>query len=81
MEYRQMVFENSVLWKIFGPKREEVTTNLKKLHNAELHLYSSPYTVCAMKWRRISGRGWGMWPEWETGKSHTDLGCGTFCNA
>ena len=47
--------ENSVQWKMFGPKREEVTRNWKKSHNAELHdLCCSAYT------------GGGMWPEWET---------------
>jgi hypothetical protein len=37
------VFENRVLRRIFGPKRDEVTGEWKKLHNEELHnLYSSP---------------------------------------
>jgi hypothetical protein len=37
------VFENRVLRRIFGPKRDEVTGGLRKLHNEELHgLYSSP---------------------------------------
>jgi hypothetical protein len=37
------VFQNRVLRRIFGPKRNEVTGELKKLHNEELHdLYSSP---------------------------------------
>jgi hypothetical protein len=37
------VFENRVLRGIFGPKREEVTGERRKLHNEELHnLYSSP---------------------------------------
>jgi hypothetical protein len=35
--------ENRVLRRIFGPKRDEVTGELRKLHNEELHiLYSSP---------------------------------------
>jgi hypothetical protein len=38
------VFENRVLRRIFGPKRDEVTGGWRKLHNEELHnLYSSPY--------------------------------------
>ena len=37
------VFENRVLWRIFGPKRDEVTGEWIKLHNEELNdLYSSP---------------------------------------
>jgi hypothetical protein len=37
-----MVFENRVLRRIFGPKREEVAGEWRKLHNEELHnLYSS----------------------------------------
>jgi hypothetical protein len=42
-EHRLRVFENSVLRRIFGPKRNEVTGELRKLHIEELHnLYSSP---------------------------------------
>jgi hypothetical protein len=38
-----MVFENRVLRRIFGPKRDEVTGDCRKLHNEELrNLYSSP---------------------------------------
>jgi hypothetical protein len=41
-ESRLRVFENRVLGKIFGPKRDEVTAEWRKLHNEELHdLYSS----------------------------------------
>jgi hypothetical protein len=37
------VFENTVLRRIFGPKRDEVTGEWRKLHNEELHnLYSYP---------------------------------------
>jgi hypothetical protein len=37
------VFENRVLRRLFGPKRDEVTGEWRKLHNEELHnLYSSP---------------------------------------
>jgi hypothetical protein len=42
-EHRLRVFENRVLRKIFGPKRDEVTGEWRRLHNEELHdLYSSP---------------------------------------
>jgi hypothetical protein len=41
-EHRLRVFENSVLRRIFGPKRDEVMGEWRKLHNEELHnLYSS----------------------------------------
>jgi hypothetical protein len=40
------VFENRVLSRIFGPKRDEVTEEWRKIHNEELHnLYSSPNTI------------------------------------
>jgi hypothetical protein len=42
-EHRLRLFENRVLRRIFGPKRDEVTGEWRKLHNKELHdLYSSP---------------------------------------
>jgi hypothetical protein len=41
-EHRLRVFENRVLRRIFGPKRDKVTGGWRKLHNEELHnLYSS----------------------------------------
>jgi hypothetical protein len=44
-EHRQRVFENRVLRRSFGTKRDEVTGGWRKLHNEELHnLYSSPST-------------------------------------
>jgi hypothetical protein len=49
-EHRLMVFENRVLWKIFGPKRDEVTGESRKVHNEELHnLYFSPSIIRTMK--------------------------------
>jgi hypothetical protein len=48
------VFENRVLRWIFGPKRDEVTGEWRKLHSVELHdLYSSPTNVWVMKSRRM----------------------------
>jgi hypothetical protein len=53
-EHRLRVFENRVLRKIFGPKREE-DVSWRKLHNDELHsLYSSPNIVRVIKSRRMS---------------------------
>jgi hypothetical protein len=43
MELRLRVFENRVLRRIFGPRRDEVTGDWRKLHNEGLYnLYSSP---------------------------------------
>ena len=53
-ERRLRVFENRVLRRIFGPKREEVTGECRKLHNEELgDLYCSPNIVWVVKSRRM----------------------------
>jgi hypothetical protein len=52
-EHRLRVFENKVLRRIFGPKREE-DVSWRKLHNDELHsLYSSPNIVRVIKSRMM----------------------------
>jgi hypothetical protein len=48
-ERRLRMFDNMVLSKIFGPKREEVTGEWRKLHNEELNLYSSPNIIRMIK--------------------------------
>jgi len=49
-EPRLRVFENRVLRRIFGPKRDEVTVQWRKLHNEELNdLYCSPNIVRVIK--------------------------------
>jgi hypothetical protein len=56
-EHRLRVSENTVLRRIFGPKREEDGSS-RKLHNEELHsLYSSPNIVRVIKSRRMRWEG------------------------
>jgi hypothetical protein len=80
-EHRLRVFENRVLRKIFGPKREE-DGSWRKLHNDELHnLYSSPNIVRVIKSRRMrwvghvarigEGRGWLQGFGWEARRQET----------
>ncbi|KAJ4444148.1 hypothetical protein ANN_05937 [Periplaneta americana] len=57
-KHRFRVFENKVLRKIFGAKRDEVTGEWRKLHNTELHaLYSSPDIIRNIKSRRLRWAG------------------------
>jgi hypothetical protein len=52
------VFENRVLRRIFGPKRDEVTGEWRRLHNEELYaLYSSLNIIRVMKSRRLRWAG------------------------
>jgi hypothetical protein len=51
------VFENRVLRRIFGPKRDEVTGKWRRLHNEELDLYLSPNIVRVIKSRRMRWAG------------------------
>jgi hypothetical protein len=49
-EHRRRAFENRVLMRIFGPKRDDVTGEWRKLHSEELHsLYSSPNIIRQIK--------------------------------
>jgi hypothetical protein len=57
-EHGLRVFENRMLRRIFGPKRDEVTGEWRKLHNEELNdLYSSPIIVQMIKWRGMRCAG------------------------
>jgi hypothetical protein len=52
------VFENRVLRRIFGPKRDEATGGWRKLRNEELHnLYASPSIIRMIKSRRMRRAG------------------------
>jgi hypothetical protein len=67
-EHRLRLFENRVLWRIFGSKKDEVTGGWRKLHNEELHgLYPSPSIVGVIKARRMRCVG------------HVALGGGDVC--
>jgi hypothetical protein len=65
-----MVFQNRVLRRIFGPKREEVAGGWRRLHNEELHnLYTSPNIIRVIKsWRM---RRVEMKHAWERCEMHT----------
>jgi hypothetical protein len=53
-EHRLRVFENRVLRRMSGPKRDEMTGGWRKLHNEELRdLYSSPSIIRIIKSRRM----------------------------
>jgi hypothetical protein len=57
-EHRLRVFENRVLRRIFGPKRDEVTGEWRKLHNEELYnLYSSPDIIRQGNVGHVARRG------------------------
>jgi hypothetical protein len=58
-EHRLRVFENRVLRRIFGPKRDGVTGDWRRLHNEELNdLYSSPNIIRVIKSRRMRWAGY-----------------------
>jgi hypothetical protein len=57
-EHRLAVFENGVLRRIFGPKRDEMTGGWRKLHDEELHsFYSSPNILRVIKSRIMRWTG------------------------
>jgi hypothetical protein len=57
-EHRLRVFENRLLRRIFGPKRDEVTREWRKLHNEELHNLSSlPIVIRIIKSGRMRWAG------------------------
>ena len=57
-ERKLRVFENMALRRIFGPRRDEVVGEWRRLHNEELNdLYTSPNIVRVIKWRRMKWAG------------------------
>jgi hypothetical protein len=57
-EQRLRVFENRVLRRMFGPKRDEATGEWRRLHNEELNdLHSSPHIIRVIKSRRMRWAG------------------------
>ena len=56
-ERRLRVFENMVLRRIFGPKRDEVKGGWRKLHNEELKYFYSPLNIFQVKKSRIRWSG------------------------
>jgi hypothetical protein len=52
-EHRLRVFENRVQRRIFGPKRDELTGEWRKLHNEEFHILYSPNIIRHIKSRRM----------------------------
>ena len=67
-EHRLWVFEKKVLRKVFGPRRDELTGEWRRLHNEKPYdLYPSPNTIRVIKSRRLMGRTRGR------GEVHTRL--------
>jgi len=86
-ERKLRVFENMVLRRIFGPRRDEVTGEWRRLHNEELNdLYCSPNIVRVIKSRRMGWAGHvarmgeerecigAWWGNWREGDHWGDLG-------
>jgi hypothetical protein len=65
-ERRLRVFEDRVLRRIFGPKRDEVTGGWRKLHNEELHNLPLVITVNISKSVKWAGHVARMWEGWNT---------------
>jgi len=74
-EHRLRVFETRVLRRVFGPKRDEVTGEWRKLHNEELRdRYSLPNIVRVVKSRRMRCGTYGGGERCAQGSSGETLG-------
>ena len=71
-ECRLRVFENRVLRRIFGPKKDEASGEWRRLRNEKLYvLYCSPILF---EWsNQEEWDGQGMWHVWKTGEVHTGI--------
>jgi PAS domain-containing protein len=77
-ERRLRVFENRVLRRIFGRRRDDVTGEWRKLHNEELNdLYSSTNIVRVIKSRRMRWAGHVARMEKRRGETYTWFWCGS----
>jgi hypothetical protein len=56
-KHRLRAFENRVLRKTFGPNRDEITGECKRLRNEELNDLYSPNIIRPIKWRRMRWTG------------------------
>jgi hypothetical protein len=71
-EYRLRVFENNLLRRIFGMKRDKVIGRCRKLHNKEFcNLYSSPHIFKMIMSRKIRWKGRVA----HMGRRRTPTGC------
>jgi len=70
-EHRLRVFDNRVLRRIFGPKRDDVTGECRKLHNEELNDLYSPNMFRAIKSRRMRLAGHAARMEERRGEPYT----------
>jgi hypothetical protein len=69
------VFENRVLRQIFGPKRDEVIGDCRRLHNEEINdLYCSPNVIRVIKSRKTRCPGHGTYRERERGEREVHTG-------
>ena len=72
---RLRVFENTVRRRIFGPKRDKIRGEWRRLHNEELNdLYSSPNIIWGIKPRRMKWAGYVEWIGYRTGAYSVSVG-------
>ena len=75
-EHKQRVVENKALRRIFGPKRDEVTEEWRRLHKEELFgLYSSPNIIWVVRSRRMRQK-WNLACTGESRGAYKVLGFG-----